>query len=1470
MYNEKIQKRAKALFDYLWELVNLGLKSSQTVEGHGGFKLYESEIPLGDGIDLVSSNYSEAAWLTVQGQEIGNCPEPLDEIRPWIIMPEEFGKEPRIVKSKVVNNQDEDFYLDKLRENHFHEYLDLWRLWASENNTKRVVHNIYDELFQVVDKLKYDVKFELVWGYGLLIWKVNGAEVKYPLITQRMFIEHKASEAIINVMADDDCEAQLEMDVLMGFGLKDVSEIRDKFNELDYKPNDKGVFKNLFKEISGRLATDGQIVDSASVKDLKVTGRLKIVNTWMLFIRKRKEDALVRNISDFREKLKSESVELPPAFSMFLSEACTRKNEQSEEICSDEWEALMDKDILFPLQANQEQIQIINRVSQSDGVVVLGPPGTGKSHTIANMICHFMAQGKRVLVTSQKDQALQVLHGLIPEELQPLCISVFSNVRDSKERLTFAVTKINELVSGANKRRIEQEVEIFENNLKKYADELKEAQRKMAELISLQSRKIMDLNSELSNPGDLIQKIKNMKDKLDWLTDSPQYKTSIETINGNEAIKFYINYPIDESLFDELKVLYIKLHNCLDDLSCCFPTIDKLPDIEKFRKMVDDLKKISILGDEINSLIKGVVFKDEEISSVDNAIIDIEKVLKIYELIKTDWQRSVMNALKDEVVDLKQFKKSIAKFDKIAKEVGKLLAEQDLDENVELGHLCSIDELKVIVDEVVVRVGQGKKTCALFASGSKKKILGAIRINNKPPITVDEWGKVNNYIDMVSKAEVLRNGWNNFVKKTGIIDDDLKMDESVVITEHEVQELIKLVEMVKAPLFYLKEKLPKLKEKLGKVIACVDDVVSEDSLHSLLKVFMIKRDLLDFQESNNLLNQLKDYLFEIKGSEKPHVIVADIIDCLNNVSVEPEKSVELWKLFLQRISWFESFESDYLLYKKHLDILKNGAPEWATRCLKGGMVPNELFPDFWRDSFFYNAVLQYLEKVIKGVKDIGRCEDKEKRLELFIKDTKRKLTIAKTRLGLVCNTSVEDLQALEEWRIAVKKLGKGKGKWAWKREKAVKFAMQKAKDAVPVWIMPVYKVSETLPAEFGCFDVVIVDEASQCDVRSLPILARGQKVIVVGDPEQISPEGVGIAENKIDMLISSHLKDIEHSAYFDVKTSLYDLAKIKFSGSGELMLKEHFRCVPEIIEFCNDLCYRGYIVPLRNPMAKERLEPVLDAVYVKNGRREDGIDVNKAEANKICETLQQIVKIPVYKGKTIGVISLTGSEQAKYISQIISKYLTPAERDACNFHVGDSYAFQGDERDVILLSMVVGSSDAKRYVALTRENFRQRFNVAVSRAKDKLIVFHSVRLGFDLKNSEDLRFMLLDYVLNNKDTQSEKKSVKTEELGWFKKSVYEKLTKSGYVVMPTSIIKDKGVDLVVEGGDNRIVIECVGGGDSLVYQWRSGEMKKRQLERAGWVFERVWENAFVNDEDAVMEQIYNKFNDVGIKVALSD
>jgi superfamily I DNA and/or RNA helicase len=481
----------------------------------------------------------------------------------------------------------------------------------------------------------------------------------------------------------------------------------------------------------------------------------------------------------------------------------------------------------------------------------------------------------------------------------------------------------------------------------------------------------------------------------------------------------------------------------------------------------------------------------------------------------------------------------------------------------------------------------------------------------------------------------------------------------------------------------------------------------------------------------------------------------------------------------------------------------------------------------------------------------------------------RELVSKKSWFNQIERTTEVQKRSLFTWMEAIKRIGKGTGTQAVKYRKIAQKEMENCKDVIPVWIMPINRVMENLKLTDNLFDVVIVDESSQSDISAITVLMRAKKAIIVGDEKQISPEAIGKDHAVVENLIDTYLEGIPHAEWFDLKTSLYNTALRVFPC--RLLLKEHFRCVPEIIGFSNELCYSNEIIPLRRIDATEKVGPFIVTSKVVDGCKDETKALNIHEAESVVEAILECCSDDKYKGMTMGVISLLGDTQAGLIQDMLVERLGMEEMLQRRLICGDAYSFQGDERDVMFLSMVIANN--AKFTALTKGSDIRRFNVAASRARNQMWLFYSVDI--DTLNNKCARYSLLKYCLEQNEPKEETKSCQCLLLNDFEEQIAKSISGMGYKLTPKVMVGKYTIDFVVETDlslkmqeDNykRIAVKCIGMSEDDDYNWKKHYEMQMCLERMGWEFYKIRASEFYRNPSVVMERLTQKLSNIKTQV----
>lgn len=397
--------------------------------------------------------------------------------------------------------------------------------------------------------------------------------------------------------------------------------------------------------------------------------------------------------------------------------------------------------------------------------------------------------------------------------------------------------------------------------------------------------------------------------------------------------------------------------------------------------------------------------------------------------------------------------------------------------------------------------------------------------------------------------------------------------------------------------------------------------------------------------------------------------------------------------------------------------------------------------------------------------------------------------------------------------------------------------------------MPLSRVVENFDPRTTRFDVVIIDEASQSDVMALVALYLGKTALVVGDHEQVSPSAVGQDLGVIQNLIFQYLRDIANADLYDGQMSIYDLARQSFGGTACLV--EHFRCVPEIIQFSNVISYDGRIRPLRDA-SRVHLDPHTIAYRV-SGSSRDG-KINRQEALAVASLLAASLEQPEYKKNdagqpmSFGVVSLVGDEQAIEIDNLIRAHVSPDRYELHRVLCGNAAQFQDGARCRFHLS---GGHGGTWFAITARSGTVQ---TALQRRRQP---------HHDLK-PDDLRRQLIEHAENPARLMSVLEEQEKRAQSNFEREVMKCLIAAKYRVSPHWRIGKYRLDLVVEGGGNRLAIECDGDRYRPLEKLPEDMERQSVLERMGWTFTRIRGSNFLRNPAHAMKTVFEKLEKMEI------
>lgn len=1332
-------------------------------------------------------------------------------------------------------------------------------LWVTNEHPARQALAFFQTVYEWYGILDREgEKIEMMVGDGLLSCSDAAGKFFHPVLLQKLELEfypEKKQPQFVFRKREQPPELYMEfLRVLPEVNNQQLARCADELKKTEFAPlgeDDTEGF--LLRLIQGLFPSRGAVRQSSDQLDLDTQPDSPTIERQpVIFMRQRRTgpssifDAVLQDIAS--------RLDFSPALLQILGLTESTPIEADSTV-GGRGLGNEDEDVLLSKPANREQLEIAKQLARRDCVLVQGPPGTGKTHTIANLLGHLLAQGKRVLVTAHTPKALRVLRQKVVEPLQPLCISVLHNDKQSQEDLQSSVRTIH-LRLSEDAQLLERQAQRLHDERKRILNSLRDTREKFLDARQDEIRDVV-FSGKATRPIEAAKRVKEGAGKDNWIPSPVTLGESLPISHADVVALYQTNARV--SAEDER------------ELNGFRPELNTLPTPKEFQAVVEELNSLAACDLRFREELWDAALEPEELNEFE---LMLETASKTIEFLRDSaaWQLEAIQAGRDGDEARRVWLSLSELIETTHREVHECHALV-----IEHGPVISDSrpphELLPVVEEII-RHSEAGNSFGLLTKLTKR-----------------HWFKFKEKIQVGSRALDLNNSNQLHAVRALLRMRQLRSD---LIQRWERQMACQggpaCSELGERPEQVCKQFVVLIQTCLEWHVSIWQPLESEfQRLGFLWPTFLestqpetganaelnrIRRAVLGdlgtiLQSRSGWLRHKR--LGAILGAWPQSVPTSETPDALVTQRLRRalrEISPPDYQAAYEELVRLKNLELDLDRRRSLLKQISRSAPAWASAVENRHPKHNQPEPPGEPESAWeWRQLHDELER--RANVSLDQLQREIENLGHQLLEVTAQLVEKQTWMKQIRQTGSEQKQALGAYAAMRNKLTKtGKGVRDAELRAAARREMTTAKDAVPVWIMPLAEVADTFDPAKARFDVVIIDEASQCDPTSLFALYLGRQTIVVGDDEQVTPVAVGVQSEEVTKLIRIFLDGVPHKELFDGETSVYELAQIAFGGV--IRLTEHFRCAPDIIAFSNNLSYKGEIKPLREASSIP-LTPHMVHYRVRDGR-ERGDNVNEVEAETIAALICAATEQPEFdkndegKPTSFGVVSLVGDKQALKIDTILRQRLELAEYRRRQILCGDSAQFQGDERDVMFLS-VVDSPPSQPPLTMRQEGgkkiFKKRFNVAASRARNQMWIVHSLNHETDLQ-AGDYRRRLIEHALdpNAWERELRKRMERTESI--FEERVLRRLMEAHYNALPQYQVGAYRIDLVVTGNGRRLAVECDGERYHGPEKLQEDAERQAILERLGWKFVRIRGSLFFRDEDRALKAVFSRLTELNI------
>lgn len=1159
------------------------------------------------------------------------------------------------------------------------------------------------------------------------------------------------------------------------------------------------------------------------------------------------------------------------------------------------------EDVFHVVDADSSQIAVLEEAKRGHNLVVQGPPGTGKSQTIVNLIAELMANGKSILFVSEKMAALDVVKRRLDDiNLGQGCLELHSTKTKKRDVLDELDKTLRMQRVTLNQRDEFYNIESTRENLNKYAKIIFSPFGKsnyttydlygMVELnkqeLEEKNQKILKLNMdnlEQYNTAEIGASITNLEElskyyersapikENEWENTSPEELTlqQIEEIheilkdNSNligkcnelnnilDNLSFYKkfnsfdNYNFDESLlefFDQkLKPLKFEEKKILNDL------ISKLKNFQKKSKGIE----LKLLNNDLNLKyyeICSISLSFKSIEFKENALeLDLKKIIDSFSEYKTKIDNTYFkDALNDLTLKekLEFFKNGL---NSKSPDANFTIASEDLHNYY--GPVS--DEEELISDfEDLIKWNDELNNIKKSLSPYLKKEL------TNDEIIVEGYRLLN----MNKLLNQFHDDVSNLIPKEKHDSESIKKEIFKFLEIRGLESYIKNHETIANEYFGvswqgINSNIEKLESKLKMFedyMNLIEDGTFDDKTIEFLEVDS------NLEDTKNNIQVLNSNISQIKNN------FVSLIELLKfdgfTFSDINEKTLRELQEFNQHL--LDNFDglNNYRVFKKNALEYSNSLTFDLIEHMKNDEISIDSVIPLFRYNFANNALNQLFAK--NKILDNFNAKTQDDLVEKFKKYDKDILKFNQTRVIEILGNNRPSIEEVSNRKSPLGILRNEIAKQ--RRIKSLRTIFKLCKDVI-VQIKPCFMMSPVSIAQYldpkayeSFFDYIIFDEASQVRVEdALGAFIRGKHYIVMGDNKQLPPTNFFNSDDNFEEDGSTDLIDAQ---------SILDVCDNSFKRK---MLKWHYRSRHEsLIDVSNTEFYNNELYVYPSPMQSSEELGLKFEYNPENYYDYGGSSQNLGEATDIVN--YAISHFKKYPDKSLGIGTFSVKQQQAIYDILEEKIRDHPEVEnffnetgANGFFVKNLENIQGDERDVILISVGYGKDRngkfRQNFGPLNRDGGERRLNVLITRAREKCVVFSNFKaddIRISISSSRGLK-ALKTFLYYAEKKEFPKNYITGEDFDSpFEESVYKFLTNHGYDVEKQVGCIGYKIDLAIVDPDNRgryvLAIECDGASYHSSASARDRDRLRQQvLEGLGWQFHRIWSTDwFINRKNA--------------------